>query len=850
MLTIVLVTFFFFQFNPFQLPTWGVSLIDSRVAVGHKSEVIVQLFDGKKLYLYPHSRSDCDRWVDLLQRASRRKIGNYYGVTGLVGMGSFAEVRVGYDKSTGQQVAIKVMKKNKRDSELMRSIDCEMNFISKNIDHENIVATYDVFDTRDNLFIVMEYMPGGMLYDILANEGFFTEKNAASVMKDLLYAVDCLHQHDIVHRDIKPENVLALHKTWPLKVKLADFGLADFVLENSFGEKSTCGMYGTPFFVAPEVIKAETYTPAVDIWSLGVLAYNMLSGQLPFDGNNIKEVLRRVRSGRYSFPDSEWADISSDAKLFISGLLEVDPKRRLTAQQALDHPWLTSANISERIITNDRSALGYEQRKLRMSSMAIDDVAGLLRLDDEDEAAAANANSGMGDHGIRALSRLFPGNHNSANGHAHKTGKSGRSSGNNRQSNRQSQSQQVQQQQQVEAKIQGNSFLPPLPPASPQQAQSQQAQQFKQPQQQSSHHRQNNSIDLDDARFIHQQDDEFDEQLSQDMAHSSSLPIPHSSSALSPSSPPKSLSSSQATPIANSTMALTPTQQRKRPPSMQQRQRSLTHRDAHSDNASDRMDLSTQQESLNGNSVLTNAISDAKKPELVADQQPVNSSGIHAYDDVTSSLNDNSAAVSNAVPLRLSHNAHQSSLSKGARGSVESANKVSVHEEDVLTSDLTPGWAAMHIGATTNGMAETNASGSTEGGTDEAGRQRHTERDEQFRGGGLEFNVVGNGDGFALPAILSVKDIMRRRHEAEQLQQDWGGGGNGVSGLDAHHFGSNSSTTPKAAASPATTVNDASATSVRRRRQILQRHNGHRSKNGHVRSGRSNEHDSSDSEVE
>ncbi|PXF42907.1 Myosin light chain kinase A [Gracilariopsis chorda] len=399
------------------LPTWGVSLIDSRVAVGHKGEVIVQLFDGKKILLFPHSRSECDQWVDLLQRASRRKIGNYYGVTGLVGMGSFAEVRIGYDKSTGQQVAIKVMKKNKRDTELMRSVECEMNFISKNIDHMNIVATYDVFDTRDNLFIVMEYMPGGMLYDILANEGYFSEKNAASVMRDLLEAVHCLHENDIVHRDIKPENVLAVHKTWPLDVKLADFGLADFVLENSFGEKSTCGMYGTPFFVAPEVIRAETYTPAVDIWSLGVLAYNMLSGKLPFDGNNIKEVLRRVRAGRYTFPDAEWADISNEAKDFIRGLLELQPRRRFTAQQALQHAWLTSTNISERAITNDRSALGYEQRKLRMSSMAIDDVAGLLSLEEEDEDAD--------DHGLRALSRLFPGK-------GSKSAKSSRSSGSGR----------------------------------------------------------------------------------------------------------------------------------------------------------------------------------------------------------------------------------------------------------------------------------------------------------------------------------------------------------------------------------------------------------------------------------
>lgn len=393
--------------------SWGVSLIDSRVAVGHKGEVIVQLFDGKKILVFPHSRADSDMWVDLLQRAAARKIGNFYGVTGLIGMGSFAEVRIGYDKSSGDQVAIKVMKKNKRDTELMRSVECEMNFISKNIDHENIVKTYDVFDTRDNLFIVMEYMPGGMLYDILATEGQFSEKDAASIMRDLLEAVHCLHSYDIVHRDIKPENVLAVSKSFPLRVKLADFGLADFVLENSFGEKSTCGMYGTPFFVAPEVIRAETYTPAVDIWSLGVLCYNMLSGTLPFDGSNIKDVLRKVRAGRYEFPDAQWAEISSGAKHFIKGLLELDPHARLTARQALNHTWLNSDTLSERAIANDRSALGYDQRKLRMSSMAIDDVAALLDMDDDDDVdgngeGGATPGGGSGSN-ISALSRMFPG---------------------------------------------------------------------------------------------------------------------------------------------------------------------------------------------------------------------------------------------------------------------------------------------------------------------------------------------------------------------------------------------------------------------------------------------------------
>jgi len=346
---------------------------------------MLQLFDGKRLSLFPHSRVDCDKWADLLQRASRRKIGNFYRVTGLIGMGSFAEVRVGYDKTTGEQVAIKVMKKNKRDTELMRSVECEMNFVSKAVDHVNVVRTYDCFDTRDNMFLVMEYMPGGMLYDLLANEGYFLERNASSIMKDILQGVACLHDHDIVHRDIKPENILAMNKQWPLRVKLADFGLADFVLETSFGDKCTNGMYGTPFFVAPEVIRGETYGPPVDCWSCGVLLYNILSGALPFDGNNIKEVLRRVRSGKYTFPEAEWRDISDSAKDLVAGLLEYDPKRRLTARAALQHEWIVSTEQSTRPIRNDRTGLGTQQRRARMSSMAIDDVKGALDLDDDSD---------------------------------------------------------------------------------------------------------------------------------------------------------------------------------------------------------------------------------------------------------------------------------------------------------------------------------------------------------------------------------------------------------------------------------------------------------------------------------
>mmetsp|Transcript_1915 Transcript_1915/g.3453 ORF Transcript_1915/g.3453 Transcript_1915/m.3453 type:complete len:455 (-) Transcript_1915:1441-2805(-) len=360
-------------------PTWAVSVIDCKVKVEEaKNCVVLNLYDGKSLVLYGKSPGQCTQWASSLKQASTRKIGSFYGVTGIIGMGAFAEVRLGFDKQSGDQVAIKIMKKNKKDKELMKSVECEIHFIRKQIDHPNVVRTFDVFNTKDNLFIVMEYMPGGMLYDILASEGQFSEAHASVVMREIFLGVKCLHDNDIVHRDIKPENVLCKNKEWPYRVKIADFGLADFVLEDTFGDKSTRGMYGTPFFVAPEVIRGEAYGPAVDVWSCGVLLYNMLSGQLPFDGNNIKDVLRRVRSGTFDFPPREWSKISEDVKNLLRGLLKYDPKERMTSKAALEHPWLNSNDLSTAAIENDRKNLTYEYRKQKTSSMAMDDVMQVI----------------------------------------------------------------------------------------------------------------------------------------------------------------------------------------------------------------------------------------------------------------------------------------------------------------------------------------------------------------------------------------------------------------------------------------------------------------------------------------
>ncbi|KAA8497363.1 SNF1-related protein kinase catalytic subunit alpha KIN10 [Porphyridium purpureum] len=379
-------------------PSWTVSLIDARVkhVEDGSTDFVIVLGDNKELRLVANNEVEKMMWVDAVSRASVRKIGAHYGVTGIIGTGSFAEVRLGYDKVSGDHVAIKIMKKNKKDKELMQSVECELNFVQKRILDQYVVQTYDVFNTKDNLFIVMEYMKGGMLYDILSTEGSLSEHRASQIMHDVFMGIKAMHDQDMVHRDLKPENVLCKSTTWPFEVKVADFGLADFVLENQFGDKCTRGMYGTPFFVAPEVVRGEAYGPGVDVWSLGVLLYNIISGELPFDGSNIKEVLRRVKKGEFSFPEEYWSHISPACMDLIRGMLTLDPKRRFTIDQCLKHEWIQSCDLSHAVLDIGRANLGSEARKSKMTSMAIDDIVEALELEDNELEAQQAAQGGSG----------------------------------------------------------------------------------------------------------------------------------------------------------------------------------------------------------------------------------------------------------------------------------------------------------------------------------------------------------------------------------------------------------------------------------------------------------------------
>lgn len=217
--------------------------------------------------------------------------------------------------------------------------------ILKTLDHPNIVKFYETYQDDKYFHFVMEFCSGGELLARIADSGYLSEKEAAAIMKKIFSGVKYLHERGVVHRDLKPENFLFSHKGKDAEIKIIDFGLSkQFEAENAVGNMQT--MVGTAFYVAPEVLLGN-YDYRCDNWSLGVVTYILLCGHPPFYGETPKEVFQMVRKGKFSFKGGVWGKISKQAKEFISKLLCADPKKRMNANEALQHIWL-NMNIKEK----------------------------------------------------------------------------------------------------------------------------------------------------------------------------------------------------------------------------------------------------------------------------------------------------------------------------------------------------------------------------------------------------------------------------------------------------------------------------------------------------------------------
>lgn len=262
-------------------------------------------------------------------------ITNKYDLGRTLGDGNFAIVRQSKLKAGSGEYAMKVIDKPKlRGKEHMVENEIE---IMKDCHHHNIVKLYEEYETSDKIYLVMELVKGGDLFDAITQSVKFGEVDSARMVKDLCNALFYLHSRSIVHRDLKPENLLVhRNKDGSISLKLADFGLAMEVKEPIF---TVCG---TPTYVAPEILSEIGYGLEVDMWAVGVITYILLCGFPPFRSpdRNQTELFEFIKAGEYEFLSPYWDNISPYAKDLIEHLLVVDKKKRYTAIETLSHPWI------------------------------------------------------------------------------------------------------------------------------------------------------------------------------------------------------------------------------------------------------------------------------------------------------------------------------------------------------------------------------------------------------------------------------------------------------------------------------------------------------------------------------
>ncbi|KAM4607622.1 calcium/calmodulin-dependent protein kinase type II subunit gamma isoform 1-T1 [Polymixia lowei] len=253
-----------------------------------------------------------------------------------LGKGAFSVVRRCVKKSTGQEYAAKIINTKKLSARDHQKLEREAR-ICRLLKHPNIVRLHDSISEEGFHYLVFDLVTGGELFEDIVAREYYSEADASQCINQILESVSHIHQHDIVHRDLKPENLLLASKMKGAAVKLADFGLA---IEVQGDQQAWFGFAGTPGYLSPEVLRKDPYGKPVDIWACGVILYILLVGYPPFWDEDQHKLYQQIKAGAYDFPSPEWDTVTPEAKNLINQMLTINPAKRITADQALKHPWV------------------------------------------------------------------------------------------------------------------------------------------------------------------------------------------------------------------------------------------------------------------------------------------------------------------------------------------------------------------------------------------------------------------------------------------------------------------------------------------------------------------------------
>ncbi|XP_071361339.1 maternal embryonic leucine zipper kinase [Trachinotus anak] len=286
--------------------------------------------------------------VERTEHRGADELYRYYEVYETIGSGGFAKVKLGRHILTGEKVAIKIMNKKDLGDDLPR-VKVEIEAM-KNLSHQHVCRLYQVIETSTQIFMVLEYCPGGELFDYIIAKDRLSEEETRVFFRQIVSALAYVHSQGYAHRDLKPENLLIDEDH---NLKLIDFGLCAKPKGGLGYELMTC--CGSPAYAAPELIQGKAYIGSeADVWSMGVLLFALLCGYLPFDDDNCMVLYRKITRGKYDNP--RW--LSPGSVLLLNQMMQVDPKRRLTVRQLLDHPWVMK-DYNSPVEWHSRQPLGH-----------------------------------------------------------------------------------------------------------------------------------------------------------------------------------------------------------------------------------------------------------------------------------------------------------------------------------------------------------------------------------------------------------------------------------------------------------------------------------------------------------